>query len=120
MPKSKEIGRQKRHGRIRRKIFGTPERPRMTVHRSLKNLYVQVVDDTQSKTIISFSTQDKEFLKSAPKKGKVAKSEKLGQHFAARLKEKGVQKVAFDRGGYKYHGRIKALADSLRQAGIQF
>lgn len=120
MSNLKEAGRQKRHGRIRKKLFGTPERPRMTVHRSAKNLYVQVIDDTQSKTLISFCTLDKEFLKSAPKEGKVAKSNKLGQVYAAKMKEKGIQKVAFDRGGYKYHGRIKALADSLRQAGIQF
>ena len=92
----------------------------MTIHRSSKNLYVQVIDDTQSRTLLSFSTLDKDFLKGAPKNGKVAKSDKLGQFYATRLKEKGIEKVAFDRGGYKYHGRVKALADSLRQAGIKF
>ena len=120
MPKTKEAGRKKRHGRIRKKMFGTAERPRLAVHRSAKNLYVQVVDDTQSRTLYSFSTLDKEFLKTAPKNGKVAKSDKLGQFFAAKLKEKGIAKIAFDRGGYQYHGRVKALAESLRQAGIQF
>ena len=117
---AKEIGRIKRHERIRKKILGTPERPRLSVHRSLKNMYVQIIDDTKAHTLCSFSTRDKEFDKTAPKKGKVSRSEKLGQFFAQRLKDKGIQKVAFDRGGYKYHGRVKALADSLRQAGIEF
>ena len=117
---TKETGRRKRHGRIRKKMFGTVERPRLNVHRSLKNLYVQVVDDVKSRTIYSFSTQDKEFMKKAAKATKTEKAKTLGQFFAARLKEKGISKIAFDRGGYQYHGRIKALADSLREAGIQF
>lgn len=117
---SKDLARQKRHGRIRKKMFGTEERPRLAVHRSAKNLYVQVIDDVNSKTLFSFSTLSKDFAKAAPKKGKVEKSTKLGEHFASKLKEKGITKVAFDRGGYLYHGRIKALAESLRQAGIQF
>lgn len=115
----KEKRRLKRHGKIRKKITGTLERPRLAVHRSLKNLYVQVINDVEAKTIVSFSTLDKDFSKVKPKQGKVSASEKLGQFFADRLKEKGVKKVAFDRGGYKYHGRIKALAESLRQAGIE-
>lgn len=117
---NKELGRLKRHGRIRKKMFGTAERPRLTVHRSLKNLYVQVVDDMSSRTLFSFSSQDKEFVKSKTKGSKVQIAQKLGQIFGERLKAKGIQKIAFDRGGYQYHGRIKALADSLRQAGIQF
>lgn len=116
----KDLARNKRHGRIRKKMFGTEERPRLAIHRSAKNIYVQVVDDLNSKTIFSFSTLSKDFVKTAPKKGKVEKSTKLGEHFAAKLKEKGITKVAFDRGGYLYHGRVKALAESLRQAGIQF
>lgn len=120
MSNIKEAGRIKRHGRIRKKLSGTTERPRLSVHRSLNHLYVQVVDDTKSHTLISFSTLSKDFLKSAPKAGKKAKSEKLGEVFAEELKKKGITKVAFDRGGYQYHGRIKALADSLRKAGIDF
>ena len=116
----KEAGRLKRHGRIRKKMFGTAERPRLNVHRSLKNLYLQVIDDTQSKTLCSFSTQDKDFVKKALKATKTEKAKNLGQLFGARLKEKGIKKIAFDRGGYQYHGRIKALADSLREAGIEF
>ena len=117
---NKEAGRQKRHGRIRKKMIGTPERPRLAVHRSIKNLYVQVIDDIDSRTLYSFSTQDKEFIKKAAKASKTEKAKGLGQFFAARLKEKGISKIAFDRGGYKYHGRVKALADSLREAGIEF
>ena len=117
---NKEAGRLKRHGRIRKKMFGTAERPRLNVHRSLKNLYVQVIDDTQSRTLYSFSTQDKEFIKKVAKATKTQKAKNLGQFFAGRLKEKGIRKIAFDRGGYQYHGRIKALADSLREAGIEF
>lgn len=116
---TKESNRVRRHHRIRKKLQGTPDRPRLTVHRSLKNLYVQVVDDIAEKTLVSFSTQHKEF-KTAKKAKKVEKSSELGKFFAGKLKEKGIKKVAFDRGGYQYHGRVKALAESLRQAGIEF
>ncbi len=116
----KELGRLKRHYGIRKRIVGTAERPRLSVHRSAKNLYVQVIDDTQARTLISFSTLDKGFSKEKPKSGKVSAAEKLGAFFAKTLKEKGIQKIAFDRGGYQYHGRVKALAESLRQGGIQF
>ncbi len=114
-----EIARLKRHRGIRKKIIGTAERPRLSVHRSLKNLYVQVIDDIQSKTITSFSTNAGDFSKSN-KGTKTEKAQALGKFYAGRLKEKGIKKVAFDRSGYKYHGRIKALADSLREAGIEF
>ena len=116
---NKELSRIKRHGRFRKKISGTPERPRLVVHRSLKNIYVQVIDDSKAHTLYSFSTQDKAFKKGG-KAPKVKQSEKLGAFFAGQLKEKGIKKIAFDRSGYKYHGRVKALADSLRQAGIEF
>lgn len=116
----KELGRIKRHRGLRKRVIGTSERPRLSVHRSARNLYVQVIDDTAARTLYSFSTADKTFLKEKPKSGKVQAAEKLGQFFAKNLKEKGIQKIAFDRGGYQYHGRVKALAESLRQAGIQF
>jgi len=117
----KELLRIKRHGRFRKKISGDVERPRMVIHRSNKNLYVQVVDDIKCHTLFSFSTADKGFAKAATAKAsKVQQAEKLGQMFGPKLKEKGITKVAFDRAGYKYHGRVKALAESLRQAGIQF
>ena len=118
---NRELSRVKRHKGIRKRIFGTPERPRLSVHRSLKNLYCQVIDDMSSRTLISFSTADKEFLKSIGKKAKKTDAaSKLGAFFGKQLKEKGIQKVAFDRGGYPYHGRVKAVAESLRQSGIQF
>ncbi|HTL48146.1 MAG TPA: 50S ribosomal protein L18 [Verrucomicrobiae bacterium] len=118
--KSKNHRREKRHGKIRKRLSGTPERPRLCVHRSLKNIYVQVVDDIAAKTLCSFSTLDKDYAKVKPAKGKVPASTKLGEYFAGRLKERGITKVAFDRGGYLYHGRVKALADALRQGGIEF
>ena len=105
---------------MRKKLSGTQERPRLSVHRSLKNLYAQVVDDLQAKTLLSFSTLDKAFIKSA---GKLKKSElaaKLGEFFVGELIKKGIRKISFDRGGYAYHGRVKALADSLRKGGIEF
>lgn len=116
----KELGRIKRHGRIRKKLLGTAERPRLSVRRSLKNIYVQVIDDMAQKTLLSFSTRDKEFLKTKSVKGKVNAAEALAAVFAPVLKQKGISKIAFDRGGYLYHGRVKAIADSLRKNGIDF
>ncbi|MBI3316830.1 MAG: 50S ribosomal protein L18 [Candidatus Omnitrophica bacterium] len=118
--KNREHSRVKRHKGLRKKIFGTSERPRLSVHRSLKNLYCQVINDEKSKTLFSFSTQDKGFVKSAGKLSKQNAAAKLGKFFAAQLKEKGIRKIAFDRGGLIYHGRIKAVAESLRQEGIEF
>lgn len=118
--RNKEDARIKRHGRFRKRISGTTERPRLLVHRSLKNLYVQVIDDSNAHTLCAFSTADKNFSKTISKASKTQRAEKMGQFFASQLKEKGIKKIAFDRGGYKYHGRVKALAESLRQAGIEF
>ena len=115
----KELARAARHKGIRKKITGTSERPRLCVRRSLNHMYAQVIDDIVQKTICSVSTADKEFLK-ATKGSKTKKAEKLGEVFAEKLKGKGISKIAFDRAGYKYHGRVKALAESLRKAGIQF
>lgn len=117
----REIGRKKRHLRIRKKIKGTPERPRLCVHRSAKHLYAQVIDDMAERTLFSFSTADKDFVeKNTAVGGKIAKAAKLGEHYGKILIEKGIRKIAFDRGGYLYHGRVKALAESLRQAGLEF
>ncbi|MCB9800192.1 MAG: 50S ribosomal protein L18 [Candidatus Omnitrophica bacterium] len=116
----KQLGRLKRHRRIRKKISGTSERPRVSIYRSLNHLYVQAIDDIQAKTLVSLSTLDKNFSKQeSASGGKTGKAEVLGLQFGQKLKEKGIDKVAFDRGGYLYHGRVKALADALRQAGIQ-
>jgi large subunit ribosomal protein L18 len=120
MSHDKEWGRIQRHRRIRKKILGTAERPRVVVHRSLNNLFVQAIDDVAQKTLASLSSMGKAAGKGASKKGKIPVSEHLGQVFAEQLKKKGIQKISFDRGGYLYHGRVKALAESIRKNGIQF
>lgn len=120
MAQEKEWGRIQRHRRVRKKVVGSAERPRVVVHRSLKNIFVQAIDDIAQKTLASLSSLDKEVLKAAPKKGKIPASELLGQIFSEQLKKIGVQKISFDRGGYLYHGRVKALAEAMRKNGIQF
>ena len=120
MSEEKEWGRIQRHRRIRKKITGSSERPRVVVHRSLKNLFVQAIDDVSQKTVASLSSMDKDVAKAATKKGKTHVSEQVEQMFAELLKKKGVQKISFDRGGYLYHGRVKALAEAIRKNGIEF
>jgi len=114
--------RQRIHVRIRRKVDGTAERPRLNVYRSLNNIYVQLVDDLNGVTLASASTlegkKDKKSSKSIG--GNLASAKAIGKLIAERGKEKGVKKVVFDRGGYLYHGRIKALADAAREAGLEF
>jgi len=120
MSNCKETGRIERHRRVRAKISGTAERPRVVVHRSLVNIYAQAIDDAAQKTLAGCSSRDASFSKQAPQKGKITVATKLGEHFAEMLKKKGIQKIAFDRGGYLYHGRVKAFADAMRKGGIQF
>ncbi|BBW98176.1 MULTISPECIES: 50S ribosomal protein L18 [Geobacillus] len=110
--------RKKRHARIRKKIFGTAERPRLSVFRSNKHIYAQVIDDTKSATIVSASTLDKEFTLDSTNNIEAAK--KVGELVAKRALEKGIKQVVFDRGGYLYHGRVKALADAARETGLEF
>lgn len=107
------------HDRIRKKLQGTPERPRLNVYRSLNHIYVQVIDDLTGKTLVSASTAEgkKEERRSG---GNVASAKAVGKTIAERAKAKGVTKVVFDRGGYIYHGRVKAVADAAREAGLQF
>jgi large subunit ribosomal protein L18 len=111
--------RQRVHDRIRKKVMGTAERPRLNVYRSLNHIYAQVIDDHSGQTIVSASTAEG---KKADRRtgGNVAASKAVGKTVAERAKAKGVTKVVFDRGGYLYHGRIKALADAAREAGLQF
>lgn len=107
--------------RIRKKIFGTPEMPRLTVYRSLNHIYVQLVDDINQTTLISVSTLSKEIkdeLKNS--NSKVEKGKLIGKFLAQKSIEKNISKVVFDRNGYKYHGRIKAVADGAREGGLQF
>ncbi|MFH1778763.1 MAG: 50S ribosomal protein L18 [Candidatus Omnitrophota bacterium] len=116
----KELGRLKRHQRIRRKIEGTKERPRLSVHRSLKNIFVQLIDDIEGKTLYSISTLDKRFKEKFKGGGNVKAAEILGEMFAREAQGKGIRQVVFDRGGYLYHGRLKALAEAARKAGLEF
>jgi large subunit ribosomal protein L18 len=108
--------RKRIHERIRRKLEGTTERPRLSVHRSLNHIYAQVIDDRTGQTLASASTIA---LKSKTG-GNVAAAKEIGKAIAEKAREKGVKKVVFDRGGYLYHGRIKALADAAREAGLEF
>jgi large subunit ribosomal protein L18 len=112
----KEI-RNRIHQRIRRKLSGTKERPRLAVFRSVAHIYAQVIDDVEGKTLASASSVDKD---GKTKGGNVAAAKAIGKLVAERAKEKGVKAVVFDRGGYQYHGRIKALADAAREAGLEF
>jgi len=108
--------RQRIHARIRRKLAGTTERPRLSVHRSLNHIYAQVIDDQTGQTLVSAST----LALKAKTGGNVAAAKEIGKTIAEKAKEKGVKKVVFDRGGYLYHGRVKALADAAREAGLEF
>jgi large subunit ribosomal protein L18 len=107
---------QRVHSRIRRRMTGTTERPRLNVYRSLNHIYAQVIDDAQGLTVVSAST----VASKVKTGGNVAAAKEIGKLIAERAKEKGISKVVFDRGGYLYHGRIKALADAAREAGLEF
>ena len=118
--KTKEDTRQRRKASIRKKVSGTPERPRLSVFRSAKHIYAQVVDDVNRKTLATASTLD-EALKGEVASGKKTdKAKKVGTAIAEKLKAKGIDKVVFDRNGYIYHGRVMALADAAREAGLKF
>jgi large subunit ribosomal protein L18 len=108
--------RQRVHDRIRAKIQGTAERPRLNVYRSLNHIYAQVIDDAKGATLVSAST----VAAKTKAGGNVAAAKEVGKLVAERAQEKGIKKVVFDRGGYLYHGRIKALADAAREAGLDF
>ncbi len=120
MRKKSELLRLKRHRRIRLRLSGNSEKPRLVIHRSLKNLYAQVIDDTNSSILFSISTQDKEIKEKFPNAGNIKAADFFGAAFAKKAKENGINKVVFDRAGYLYHGRVKAFADSARKGGIVF
>jgi large subunit ribosomal protein L18 len=117
---SKDAHRRRIHDRVRTRVTGTPERPRLNVYRSVAHIYVQVIDDGSGKTIASASSVDKETKKSLKGGGNIASAKAVGKQIAERAKAAGVTQVVFDRGGYKYHGRVKALADAAREAGLKF
>jgi large subunit ribosomal protein L18 len=112
----KEI-RSRIHKRIRRKLAGTAERPRLAIFRSVAHIYAQVIDDKAGQTLVSASSVDKDGKTNG---GNVAAAKAIGKLVAQRAKEKGIKAVVFDRGGYQYHGRVKALADAAREAGLEF
>ncbi len=115
----RSIARVKRVSRIRKKIVGTTERPRLRVFKSSKHIYAQIIDDSVGMTLAYMSSLDKEF-DNADVKGKIGTAEKVGELLAIRAKAFGIEKVVFDRGGFIYHGRIKAVSDGARKNGLQF
>jgi large subunit ribosomal protein L18 len=114
----KNAVRKKRHARVRAKLTGTTTRPRLNVYRSNQHIYAQVIDDANSVTLVSASTLDKDLTLDS--NSNVDAAQKVGELVAKRAIEKGVKTVVFDRGGYLYHGRIKALAEAAREAGLEF
>ncbi len=112
--------RDKRKKRIRKKIFGTPERPRLTVNRSAKHMYAQIVDDTKGVTLASASTVEKEIRETRTFENKSAAAKYIGKLVADRAVGKGITSVVFDRNGFLYHGRVKAVSDGAREAGLNF
>ncbi|MBU3911404.1 MAG: 50S ribosomal protein L18 [Candidatus Omnitrophica bacterium] len=115
-----ESGRINRHYRIRKNMSGVKDKPRLVVHRSNKNIYVQLIDDLSGATLLSVSTGEKKFKKDCAWGGNVEAAKKLGSYLSSEAKKKGIERVVFDRGGYLYHGRVKALADAAREAGLKF
>ncbi len=114
---SRNDKRVKRHARVRKTVFGTPEKPRMAVYRSNKNIFVQIIDDVNQTTLVSASSLDKEI---AGYGGNKEAAKKVGELIGKRAKDKGIEIVCFDRGGFLYHGRVKELADGAREAGLKF
>ena len=117
---SPRLARIRRHARVRSKIEGTTDKPRLSVFRSLNHIYAQVVDDTKGVTLAAASTIDPEIASNLEGKAKKSQAELVGQAIAKKAVEKGIQQVVFDRGGYKYNGRVQALADAARKEGLKF
>jgi large subunit ribosomal protein L18 len=117
---SRSKARQRRHLRVRKRVIGTPFRPRLNVFRSLSEIYAQVIDDEAGKTLASASSIDNELRKDMSGKTKTEQAEIVGQALAKRAKSAGIDQVVFDRSGYRYIGRVKALADGAREGGLQF
>jgi large subunit ribosomal protein L18 len=118
--KDRRAPREKRHYRLRRWVRGTAARPRLAVFRSLNHIYAQVVDDETGRTLVAADSRSKEFRTGQPRGGNVAAAKAVGTLLAERAKAAGLVRVIFDRGGFKYHGRVKALADAARAGGLEF
>lgn len=112
--------RKRRHMRVRRKVHGTAARPRLNVFRSLENIYVQLIDDQSGHTLVSASNLENGLREELADKSKVEQAKEIGKIVAERAKEAGIEQVVFDRGGYRYHGRVKAVADGSREGGLVF
>jgi large subunit ribosomal protein L18 len=117
---SRSAHRERIHRRVRQKVSGSPERPRLTVYRSLNQIYAQVIDDLAGTTLVSASSIDSETRKETKGGGNIATAKIIGRIIAERSIAAGITKVVFDRGGYKYHGRVQALANAAREAGLKF
>lgn len=120
MTQNTRAARIRRHERVRKNMSGTVEKPRLSVFRSLNHIYAQIIDDTASKTLVSASTLDAELKDKLSGKKKAEAATFVGELVAKRAKGSGISEVVFDRGGYKYHGRVKSLADGARKAGLKF
>lgn len=118
--KSRSLARERRHTRVRKTLSGTTSRPRLNIFKSLTGIYAQIIDDTQGITIISASTVDKEIREQVKGMKKTEQAKAIGKAIAERAKSKGISSVVFDRGGFRYVGRVKALADGAREGGLQF
>jgi len=114
------LARKRRHRRVRKRLSGTSERPRLNVFRSLNNIYAQVIDDTSGSTLVAASSLEAKSSKEFDDKSQVERAAVVGKLVAERAQDAGIKEVVFDRGGYKYHGRIKALAEASREAGLKF
>jgi large subunit ribosomal protein L18 len=114
------VARQRRHQRVRKELAGTSERPRLNVFRSLVHIYAQVIDDSKGVTLTTASTIDADVVTKAKGQPKIEQAKLVGKLVAERALEAGIKEVVFDRGGYKYHGRVKALAEASREAGLKF
>jgi len=119
-PKTRHEARQRRHRRVRKKVIGTAERPRLAVFRSLKHIYAQIIRDDTGETLVAASTLDPQLRGRLAKTGNVDAAREVGRLIGQRALEAGISKIVFDRGGYLYHGRVKALADGAREAGLEF
>jgi large subunit ribosomal protein L18 len=117
---SRDAHRRQIHRRVRRSVAGTPERPRLCVFRSVGHIYAQVIDDLNQRTLVSASSLDKETRKHTKGGGNIAAAKVVGKVVAERARAAGIEKVVFDRGGYRYHGRVQALAGAAREAGLNF
>ncbi|HMD02835.1 MAG TPA: 50S ribosomal protein L18 [Candidatus Baltobacteraceae bacterium] len=120
MPVSKNDARVKRHRRLRRKVIGTAERPRLQIHRTLHHIYAAVIDDAKGHTLVAASTREKELAEGLGSRTNLAAAKKVGETIGRKAKAAGINAVVFDTSGLKYHGRVAALANAAREAGLEF